>query len=240
MDANSIIEAGFESEYSLKSWRICHETSEFWTDPVGLVADGLDAMFLIASELLIPVTVSASIFWLDTELGIQERSVFPPRMEWNLVAQGAEHRKRLGETYIEVETIDRSAVESFLRQACAQTGAPGMVACPGAISFSTVRARLLESLPPEGLWLRLIRDVGPAVLPIERAGSAAWVTGPQDGFIMEPVAVRLSVYDTTPVLSVAAYWSPWGAPDRPGTRALEERMTRLLSSGWELFDSGQK
>lgn len=234
MVENSIIEAGWESESSFKSWAIAYESSGALADPLALVAPGLDAMFLVTDELLEPVTVSATIAWLDTELGIT--SGHAPRWEWKLAQRGQDYRLWPGETLVEDEAIDRAAIERFLRRACAQAGAPGMVACPTQITFSCVRARLLEPVPAAATALRLDRKEGPATVPIERGGGVASVTGPQDGFITAPVEVTLWIDASELTLRVGAHWSPWADRDRPGTRAIEERIARLVSLGWELTE----
>lgn len=227
MDENSIVEVGHESETRLRFWEVRHESVD---DPRALVEQGIEAICLIAADLLEAVAIRTTISWFDTTLGVMSRE-HAPLAEWKLIRRDAGYRTWVGERVTEVDMIDRGTVAQFLDRACNQIDKTGLTACPSLISISGVRARLLEPLPPSATWLRLERHVGYTVLPIERVGDAAWVTAPQD--LMVPVSLGLAFYDSELHLRVEAYWSPWGEADRPGTRALEQRIAQLLSSGWE-------
>lgn len=225
-----------ESEAPQRSWRLIGEAPDALGDPLAMCRPGLEALFLLAEGLIEPLGVRAELAWLDREDG--SRAGYPPHMEWKLVRRdlpaALSRPWPVPETSVEVDAIDRAAVERFVAHASSQRGAEGVFACPMWLRFSPVRARLLDPVGPEVRELVLGRKEGPAAVPLERRAGAAWLAGPQDGFITAPVAVRLGVDAYELVVQVDAHWTPWSEDDRPGTRAVEQAVARVAASGWEL------
>lgn len=236
MDQNSIVDGGTECEAPpARTWLMRHATQAALTDPVSLLAPGLDAMFEVARGLFEPLRVDTDIVWLNTKT--RTTSGNAPHMEWRLTQRGMDSRWwPVADTLMKAESIDRRGVEWFLRQACAQTGTPGTIACPVSVDMTGSRVRFVEPISGAS-WLHVERyRSGPAVVPFEHSDGYAYVSGPQDGLITAPIALhcRFDAYELT--LRVSAHWSPWADADRPGTRAIEERITRLVANGWELAE----
>jgi hypothetical protein len=190
-------------------------------------------MFGLAEGLLEPLAFGAEIGWFHLEHGEFAGGYASP-MEWRLARRGWEGDWRVPESLVLVDRIDRAAAERFIARATAQNGPEGSIACPFLLAFDAVRARVLEPMPAEVERLLLLRDVGPGSLPLERDAGGVWVSAPADGFITAPVEIRAKLDRELVEVHVAAHWSPWSEADRPGTRAVEEAVARVVSAGWEL------
>lgn len=225
------------AETSLRTWVLKRWSGEA-RDPLAFAAPALDAMFLLAQELLEPLQLHAEIGWFDLEdrdfAGNAspmewrlERRVQPPDREWD--------DWPVPETLERAEAVDRAAADRFVARACdRQPRREGVIACPALLVFKAVRVRLLEPVPGDEERLILRRDAGIASVAVERDARGVWVSGPSDGFVTPPVAVRAKLDREPNELVVSAHWTPWSEEDRPGTRAVEEAVARVAASGWEL------
>jgi hypothetical protein len=207
-------------------------------DALALAAPALDAMFLLAGELLDPVQLHAEIGWFDPgEVEFYgyaspmewrlERRVQPPDRDWDVWP--------VPETLEQVDAIDRAAADRFVARACdRQPRGDGVIACPALLVFSAVRARLFEPVAEDLDRLVLRRDAGLASVAIERDARGVWVSGPSDGFVTPPVDIRAKLDRWPNELHVVSYWTPWSEEDRPGTSALDEAVARVAATSWEL------
>lgn len=225
------------AETPLRTW-VLRRPQPDGQDALAIAAPVLDAMFFLTADLLEPIQLRAEIGWFDLEDrefhgGASpmewrlDRRVQPPGREWD--------DWPVPETLERVDAVDRAAVERFLARACHRPPRDdGMIACPFLIVFSAVRVRLLEPVADDLGRLVLRRDAGISSVGIERDARGAWVSGPTDGFVTGPIAIRGKLDREPMEVVVAAHWTPWSEEDRPGTQAVEAAVARVAASGWEL------
>jgi hypothetical protein len=225
-----------ESEAPQRRWRLVAEPPEALGDPIAMCRPGIEALFAFAAGLLEPLAVRVELAWLEREHG--DRAGYPPHMEWKLVRRDLPAEMSTAwpvpATLEVVDVVDARAVERFVSRASDQQGPPELFACPMSIGFSTVRARLLDPFAPTATELRLDRREGPASAPIEWLSGAAWISGPQDGFITPPVRPTFRIKPYEQAVEVSVHWTPWSEDDRPGTLAVEAAVARVAALGWEL------
>jgi hypothetical protein len=225
------------AETPLRTW-VLRRPQPDGRDALAIAAPVLDAMFLLTGDLLEPIQLRAEIGWFDLDdrefYGNAspmewrlDRRVQPPGREWD--------EWPVPQTLERVDAVDRAAVERFLVRACDRAPRDdGMIACPFLIVVSAVRVRLLDPVAADLDRLVLRRDAGVASVAIERDARGVWVSGPTDGFVTPPVAIRGKLDREPMEVVVAAHWTPWSEEDRPGTRAVEEAVARVAASGWEV------
>jgi hypothetical protein len=225
------------AETPLETWTLRRSAAEA-RDAHAFVAPALDAMFLVARDLLEPLQLHAEIGWFDLEVGDFVGNASP--MEWRLERRAQPPGREwdawpLPETLERVDAIDRAAADRFVARACdRQPRGDGVIACPALLVFSAVRALLFEPVPDGLDRLLLRRDAGIASVAIERDARGVWLSGPSDGFVKGPLEIRAKLDREPNEVHVVSYWTPWSEPDRPGTRAVQEAVARLAASGWEL------
>ena len=81
--------------------------------------------------------------------------------------------------------------------------------------------------------LRLHHDAGTVVVPIERAPSGAWLSGPREpAFDQPPVDIRLTNQMGLVTLSLTRNYAHWNDADEPAAQRLAEMIDRLRAMGW--------
>lgn len=81
--------------------------------------------------------------------------------------------------------------------------------------------------------LRLRHEAGTVVVPIERASSGAWLSGPRDpAFDQPPIDVRLTNLEGLLTLELTRHYGYWLEPREPAAQRLDEIVDRLRAMGW--------
>lgn len=81
--------------------------------------------------------------------------------------------------------------------------------------------------------LRLHYEAGTVVVPIERAPSGAWRSGPHEpAFDQPPLDVRLTNREGLVTLQITRHYDYWLSPSEPAAQRLDEIVDRLRVMGW--------
>jgi hypothetical protein len=72
-------------------------------------------------------------------------------------------------------------------------------------------------------------------VPIERASSGAWLSGPRDpASDQPPISVRLTNQEGLVTLQLTRHYGYWLSPTEPAAQRLEEVVDRLCATGWAI------
>jgi hypothetical protein len=83
--------------------------------------------------------------------------------------------------------------------------------------------------------LRLHYEAGTVVVPIERAPSGAWLSGPRDpASDQPPISVRLTNQEALVTLQLTRHYGYWLEPREPAAQRLDEIVDRLRAIGWAI------
>ncbi len=81
--------------------------------------------------------------------------------------------------------------------------------------------------------LRLHYEAGTVVVPIERAPSGAWLSGPREpASDQPPLDVRLTNQEGLVTLQITRHYGYWLEPGEPAAQRLDEIVDRLRAMGW--------
>jgi hypothetical protein len=81
--------------------------------------------------------------------------------------------------------------------------------------------------------LRLHYEAGTVVVPIERALSGAWLSGPRDpASDQPPISVRLTNQEGLVTLQLTRHYGYWLESREPAAQRLDEIVDRLRAMGW--------
>jgi hypothetical protein len=70
-------------------------------------------------------------------------------------------------------------------------------------------------------------------VPIERAPSGAWLSGPREpAFDQPPISVTLTNEEGRLTLQITRHYSYWVEPSEPAAERLDEVVDRLRAMGW--------
>jgi hypothetical protein len=133
------------------------------------------------------------------------------------------------------EELSRRAIEAWLEDAlCDVVAGDGQHGEWSDLLFRAGRAWV----GPAG-WrsgeaeLRLHYEAGTVVVPIERAPSGAWLSGPREpAFDQPPIDVQLSNQSGLLTLRLTRHYGYWLEPNEPAAQRLDEIVNRLRAMGW--------
>jgi hypothetical protein len=135
----------------------------------------------------------------------------------------------------EVPDLSRPAIERWLEDAVCDVAPPGGHGEWDVLHFRAGRAWI----GPPG-WrvgeseVRLRHDAGTVVVPLERAQSGVWLSGPREpAFDQPPLEIRLTNQMGLVTLDITRNYAHWVDASEPAARRLAEVVDRLTAMGWK-------
>jgi hypothetical protein len=207
-------------------------------DGAAVTRAALDALDVLRPALE-PLSAEAVIFALDGHDPLTASVVDVARPHRLLVRTPVPAGVRISAAMIdpvttEVPDLSRAAIEGWLEDALHDAAPPGGHGEWDELNFNASRAWVGPVDWRSGeAELRLQQEGRTVVVPIERAPSGAWLSGPREpAFDQPPLDVRLTHRMGLVTLRLTGHYGYWIEPSEPAAQRLDEIIDRLRSTGW--------
>lgn len=221
-----------ESEDAVRTWALAREYAPDHGRPDQVIAPITDATLVLAG-IFEPLTLVAELAYVDLEHGYHDGS--PDRDLWCLEVDSSPAAERdwgRPDTHVSAATIDRAALEAFVRTAANQPAPAGVSICPVVLRVVAGRALLPEPWATPEDRIRVRFQGGSIELPVEHDARGAWVAGPGETLLRPAIQTRGRVEGDHAELWISAHWSPWYEAGAAGTAAIERAVADLEAQGW--------
>lgn len=212
------------------------------TDQLFLAKLAVEALFALADEFFVPLTVDLKRVSCDVETGYPlsrpvpdhqfqqaRRRLLPPGVDGQSIYENVEVH--------EFDQIDAAVLLQWIGNSLALPSLDSTTRIGWEeLVVVTVSARLpAEISDPQSDVIRVAYNRGWIDYPIERAAGNAWVSGPLALFrTVFPFELRFSNEAGFVTMDLALNWTLWSDPDGAGRPDVERGLARLEALGWSI------
>jgi hypothetical protein len=208
------------------------------TDNAAVTCAALDALDVLRPAWE-PLSAEATLFALDGRDPLTASVVDVARPHRLLVRTLVPAGVRIAAVMIdpvttEVPDLSRPAIERWLENAAKDVAPPGGRCEWDEITFNACRAWVGPSGWRSGeVEFRLHHEAGTVAVPIERAPSGTWLSGPRaPAFDQPPIDVQVTHQMGLVTLTLTRHYGYWIEPREFAAQQLEELVDQLHAMGW--------